>query len=430
MFYRKTPQMTAPSAQHSISSCNAFSRFFCLTLLFFFAASLKSAELYKWKDENGTVHYSEKPPENHSAETLILDQSSSFKPIPVASPVPVKSNDTIRHLLLVSPENFWNNANNQLKITYYFGGDCVSPTTKAIQNIKRNHKFLLPSYNAVGIAASTVFRQLNYPITTTNKSINSLNLSKFNDSLLLYIEPVSLDYDVCAKQIKQKYRGNKGISLSASPDDFSSANFKNRRAVISLKWTIIDARSKQQIFQGTTFGSANHWNQDNADVRIKTIRQAIQNATTNLLADENLINKVRSRGPSLEVPSKDLLGEITETLSDKLVPNAMKKAHFANILVKTAPLKSMVVEYYMLEGRWPATPSLIGLNPKALTDSYIDAIEFDVDGTIIVSVNEKHFSKPGVILLKPQESLGGINIEWVCLSDLDERFYGHQCNAL
>ncbi len=92
----------------------------------------------------------------------------------------------------------------------------------------------------------------------------------------------------------------------------------------------------------------------------------------------------------------------------------------------------MVVEYYSLQGEWPENVNAIGLDSHSLSSEfYIDAVEIDVDDTIIISVNEERFSKSGVILLKPKQSMGGLNIDWTCLTDLDKDYYDERnCQSL
>ena len=125
-----------------------------------------AGELYKWTDENGVVHYSEKPPENKAVETLNINQGTKFKAVPVEKPITIEPTQALRHILLVKPEFFWEQANNNLKVTYYFGGDCVSPSTTTVKEAQQNHQSLFPSYGTLSTLASKTFRSFNYNFTT------------------------------------------------------------------------------------------------------------------------------------------------------------------------------------------------------------------------------------------------------------------------
>lgn len=51
--------------------------FYLLLILFFFTSGVSMAEIYKWTDVNGKVHFSDKPPPNENAETIDEQRLSS-----------------------------------------------------------------------------------------------------------------------------------------------------------------------------------------------------------------------------------------------------------------------------------------------------------------------------------------------------------------
>lgn len=392
-----------------------------------------SGELYKWKDEKGVVHYSEKPPENQKAEALSLDKGANFKPVTVNQPILMDPTQALRHILLVKPESFWDKNSANSKITYYFGGDCVSPSNTTIREARQFHSSLFPNYSTISNLAHKTFRSFNYNFTSTSIAKRKLNARRFKDSVLMYIEPISLDYSVCAKDIKNMYKRDKRISVASSPKDFSPSQYKNRRAIIGIQWTLVDSKTNSQLFQGTSFGSADHWHQDVSYLKVKTIREAFVNAAKNLMANEKFVENIIKADQVKKTRTKKKKERgFLDSISDFFVSDAVKKTHFANVLVKASPLKTMVVEYYMSEGEWPVSASTLGLEVSSLTsESYIDAIEFEVDGTIVISVSEEKFSEPGVILLKPTQVMSGLNIEWTCLTDVDSDYYDeHVCQSL
>jgi len=56
--------------------------FYLLLMLFFCTSSMSMAEIYKWTDANGKVHFSDKPPANKNVETIdeqrLASRASSY----------------------------------------------------------------------------------------------------------------------------------------------------------------------------------------------------------------------------------------------------------------------------------------------------------------------------------------------------------------
>jgi len=51
-----------------------------LTVLFLCSASLAFGEIYKWKDENGTLHFSDKPVNGKNVEAYVPEELNTAKP--------------------------------------------------------------------------------------------------------------------------------------------------------------------------------------------------------------------------------------------------------------------------------------------------------------------------------------------------------------
>jgi len=58
-------------------------RWICLALLLTFSTSAVATELWRWVDENGVVHYSDRP--HPGAERIELQKVQSFTPPPIAT---------------------------------------------------------------------------------------------------------------------------------------------------------------------------------------------------------------------------------------------------------------------------------------------------------------------------------------------------------
>ena len=87
-----------------------------ILLIFLLLPLIVHANIYKWVDEKGTVHFSDQP--NPDAEVVILPETQTYKPIPEVNPelpevAPPKKTFSYESVLITQPKNKETINNNQ-----------------------------------------------------------------------------------------------------------------------------------------------------------------------------------------------------------------------------------------------------------------------------------------------------------------------------
>lgn len=400
---------------------------------------LDASEIYKWTDKEGKIHFSQKKPkQSTSLESLKANNNNAFKGVALLKPIKNSISINLRHILVVRPDLFWRlKTSNKKAITYYFGGDCVSPVKKSFIDMKAHQTYLLPR----------VLSLIDYivkPIVKLNYSVSSSRLKPLKDNTARYEQPLILEfllddikYDLCATNLSRQYRGHLKLNSGSDPFDFSDSEYKRRRAVIKIKWRLMEPNSGKVLFNGSTSGSANDWNADIQKFKLNTIKTAMENATSNLFADPNFVKSLtpKSGFKHKMLKSKDTSKVIEnksfDSISDLFNSNAIKKAEFVKVLSRISPLKIMVTEYYMMENEWPLRLSDIAVTRVGLFDeNTVSSVEFDYDGSIVLTLDSQKFGSNAKLSLTPKYHESGGRVEWRCLTSLEKEYYGQFCNGM
>lgn len=394
-----------------------------------------AGELYKWKDENGVVHYSEKKPEHlQKVEALEIENAGQFKPAELLPGIKRPTDVDGRHIVLLINEDFWSLNDPQKKIaTYYFGGDCVSPTTASFQKIKDLHPQLFPRANDLAYEMENTIYKLNYSVSKSRVRPLKNNIARYDNALLLKWQLQNVDYHLCLFNL-QKYNKNKRIRMGFDPFKYSPGDFNRRRATLTINWTLEDGLSGNVLYQTQTSGSADFWDRNNHKFKLKAVKTALQNATSNLFAQPEFFAKV-TQLPSVKsrvaVKLKKLDTGLFESLANTLSSNAKNKAEFARVISSIQPLKAMIAEYYMMNDSWPKQLEDLRISNSQLIDpSYIKRVELDYNGTILIWLDEKRFAKDAAILIKPDIGAGNFRINWQCKTNLSDNYYDDYCESI
>lgn len=415
-------------------------RSFIQSIFIFLSASssvINAGELYKWKDKNGVVHYSEKKPEHlQNVESVDIKGDRQFQPVPTLLGIKRPENLDSRHIVLLREEDFWQLEQPNKKIaTYYFGGDCVSPSTASFQKMKDNHRLLFPRVSSLVDWVEEKIYKLNYAVSESRKRPLKNNVARHDNALVLKWKLVNIDYHLCLFNLR-KYNKNKRIRMGFDPFKYSESDYNRRRATLTISWTLEDGLSGKVLYQTETSGSADFWVRDIHKYRLKTIKESLQNATNNLFAQENFISivmgvpKTANSAPAAQ-KLKKLDGGLLNSITNVLSSNAQKKSEFARAISSVQPLKAMIMEYYLSQDSWPRDFSEMGLSQSQLRDpTYVQRFELDYNGTIVIWLDEKRFTKDAAILIQPNVKPGALQIRWSCKTNLDNSYYGSYCQGL
>ncbi len=406
-------------------------------LSLFSTGQLLSGEIYKWKDKNGKIHYSEKKPENtDSVESVDADHDKAFNPVKTSQGINNSQQNNQRHIVVVRPDNFWQLTNPQQRTTaYYFGGDCVSPISASFLEMQENHQSLLPrNNNVIDYVVDSIYR-LNYSVSSSMKKPLYNNLARFEDPVVLRFRLENLVYHLCVENLRRQYRNHKKIQAGSNPFDFSISEFRKRRATVTLGWTLHDASSGKQLYQGTTAGSADYWDKDVIKFRLRVIKKAIENATSNLLSERNFIEQLLpssnwGKSKKIAIPKRKDKG-LLDSIGDIFASNAVRKTEFAKVIAATSPLKIMLTEYYMAQGSWPKSLTDIQVSRTELfAQNSVENVQIDYDGAIVLSLDSQKFGDDATVSLQPEVFLGGGRIDWQCITNLDESYHGRFCKSV
>ena len=415
-----------------------YSRFVVLILLIKVASiELSAAELYKWKDEKGVTHFSEKKPDNiNSVEALALEQGKVFNDV-VQLAAMVKPDDLAnRHIVVLQSDSFWNLSNLEKKTTsYYFGGDCVSPSTTSFQAMKDNHSQFLKQEKFIIDTIKKEIRRFNYSSSVSRKQPLKRNLARHEAPVVLRVSLADFEFHACVTNLKRRYNRYKKTHTGDEPFEYSPGDFDRRRARLSLSWQLEDGDTGEKIFSGMTSGSANHWDRDVHKYRLKTIRDAVKSATANLLADEAFVKLVTSINDKVALqpkafPKRSKPG-FFQSLSDAFSSKAKRRSSFARVLGDTSILKTSISEFYANQGEWPKTLNDLGFSKVDVIDhEYVSDVEIDYDGAIVLELAAGQFEDNAMLSLRPKVSMGGAKISWKCLTNLDDSYYADYCSQV
>jgi hypothetical protein len=395
-------------------------------------------EIYKWRDKDGKLHYSEKKPEIEQ-EVRSLDVNSGKKFVEVENDKPLRSTiANSRHIVIVRPENFWDISQpSKMTTSYFLGGDCVSGVSVSFQDMKDNHPYILPRMNQLVDYVIKPIQQLDYSVSSSNKSPLARNLARYEDPLVLRFDYSALQLHLCLFNLKQRTRTNGKKRVRSEPFDFSVSDYNRRRANMEVSWRLEDPNTRSVLYQSTTSGSANYWLRDIHKYKLKVFKEAFKNSTNNLFADPKFIQllnpsekRARKSPKKIAIPKLKERG-LFESLQNQLASNTQKKSKFANVLASVSPLKMMTVEYYLSRDEWPKRLSDIGVTRTGMfDDQYVKDIQFDFDGSIVLSLDENEFEENAMLSLQPRMPAGGVRIDWQCLTNLDSSYYGDICSTV
>ncbi len=110
----------------------------------------------------------------------------------------------------------------------------------------------------------------------------------------------------------------------------------------------------------------------------------------------------------------------------------LQQANLTQALSALTAVKLMVTEYYLVNGRWPASLRDLGFEPRSMHNRQIREVEILPGGGIRALLDEL-FGPRKRLTLRPQEAMGGTQLEWSCSVNLPaqtlSRMYGLSCTA-
>ncbi|MDH5473201.1 MAG: pilin [Gammaproteobacteria bacterium] len=101
----------------------------------------------------------------------------------------------------------------------------------------------------------------------------------------------------------------------------------------------------------------------------------------------------------------------------------VQAAKLANIMAMITPVRMHVMQFYNMNGDWPANLGDVGLDTDTMTDGEnIETVKLDKNGEIRVLLT-KAYGNGKFISLKPRSIMGGTNIKWDCSTNLNKKSF-------
>ncbi|WP_449521805.1 DUF4124 domain-containing protein [Cellvibrio sp.] len=393
------------------------------------------AEIYKWTDAQGKVHYSDKKiADSAQAQNLNLGTMPAAKPVDTLSAKRYHNTRPSLYLLrselaleqltsLRTPDNF---------AYFYFGGDCVSPTAVSYAEYIKRYKKSLPESDDLYRDEGRIFEQYNFRTQNALYALNNPTRSldeEGNPPLKLQIEIIDMRINACTQRLQK-------ATISGNLDKISGYNFEKANVWLQTRFTISNSTDDVVLLNIITEGSANEVDGYQGNIsRLTTAayEQAINNLIANqkfseLLTPKSKIQKINipESKPTEPTETSGLLSRLTE----KFQLNSVKKSRVAEALSLVNPVRISIVQYYADTGKWPNSFADINLNASELQQKdLIDSAELRLGAVLHLRLANSTFGENEVLQLIPKPIMSGQSIDWDCRTSLDKAFWVGDCQG-
>ena len=393
-----------------------------LLLLILFTAPLGvQAELFKWVDENGKIHYSDKKPDDTVQSKVIGDRSDSQNQSLTDSgsrPIIRPYEKTARKLHLLNTQYVWKretevNRSNKLG-AYYTGKGCISRGAIRTPEVFIHHKPMIPAESRLTQQISRIINGLDYSSERTEK-YRLLERLKKTGGLSLHSEIIQMNLSSCAPGVSQ---GQRRVEVSRIP----ARRFTKHRVNLEVSWRLKTNRDQDLVYETVTDGGFSGWNQSMP--ASEAIGNALENAVLKLFADADFIARilVDGQGATRKTPSNP-----QPSLGRKYV----LQAYLAKVFTEVNLLKNGSVQHFMMQGEWPDGLSALGYSQSLFNDSETIAyVNLQPDGNIVVELKEM-FGNDKMLTLSPVLDDSGemVMSRWRCSSNLDAAYLPQSCES-
>lgn len=394
------------------------------------------AEIYKWTDAQGKVHYSDKKiADSAQAQDLNLGTMPSAKAVDTLAAQRYQNTRPSLYLLrselaleqltaLRTPSNF---------AYFYFGGDCVSPTAVSYVEYIKRYKKSLPESGDLYREEDRIFDQYNFRTQNARYALNNPKRSldeEGNPPLKLQVDIIDMRINACTQRLQKAI-------ISGNLDKISGYNFEKANVWLQLRITISNYTDDIVLLNTITEGSANEVDGYQGNIsRLTTAayKQAIINLVANqkfaeLLTPKSKIQKITipESQPTTPTTSDGLINR----LADKFQLTSVKKSKLAQALSLVSPIRINIIHYYADTGKWPNNFSDINISASEIQQKgLIDSAELRLGGVLHLRLSASTFGENEVLQLVPKPIMSGQSINWECHTSLDKALWVGDCMGM
>ncbi len=261
------------------------------------------ADLYKWIDENGKVHYSDKITDKnkgakHKSIDLKKGKTASLNQQMAGKAIIRPYEKTARTLHLLDTVYHWkknSEVGRSFKLgAYHSGKACTSRGAIKIPDVLIHHNNLLPNEKNLTRHAVQVINGLDYQAIRTQR-YELIKKLRQTGGLSLHSEVIELNIQTCAPNA----RYGKAIF---QPEKISSSSFTKNRIKLKVKWQLKSNRDQNLVYTIETRGVYNGWNKHTS--ANKAIQLAIESALVTLFSDRDFINHILVKEDAINLASE------------------------------------------------------------------------------------------------------------------------------
>lgn len=381
------------------------------------------AQLYKWVDENGDVHFSDKAPDDKATSSVVPSEQENQVQYPstpkaTARPIMRSYDKTVYRLHLPDTRYLWKDE-SRIKLPekigiYHVGRACTTRGAIKAPDVFIRHKHLLPSEVDLTNNIKRVIKGLDYEAEYTVSS-QLENRLKRTGGLSLHAEITAMNFKACAPNISDSSR-------LKPVETISPGRFTRSRVRLKVHWQLRANLERDIVYETTTDGEYNGWNQSNSPQR--AIGSALESAVFTLFSDQNFVARLAddkigsAQGASSSEPAE---AQQQSSITDWF----MKRARATQAIVEINSLKVHSIQHHASEGEWPGNLSAIGFNESMFYDSdTIASVSLNSDGSIVAELKES-FGDDKIITLRPE--VNEWRSRWNCSSNLDPAYLPRNC---
>jgi len=340
-----------------------------LTLIFCLLNLPAKAEIYKWVDENGKVHFSDKKPENDKTATKTIKSNNNYNSgsnVKAKTAIPYINSTPAKKIKLDSVELKLKGASyKDIKIGRLMSGDYCS---KKVTDIVWTDGDQFLDANGTGKIFSDEFDRAGYSLSIPGVS------SQHRARLFLKVELTKIRLDRCIdKRNRSKSRNN---------------------IYLKLNWLLEDRLARKQIFKGESEGA---YQTMSLPFRVNGTEQALDRAFA--VAVNNLLAK-----PSfVELLNGEKQNTLKET-SFSNIPVALRYSTTnSSFKSKLKRLQKSTVTVRTTEGH--GSGFLISNNGHILTNAHVVGNE----DRVIVILNDREL-EASVVRVEPIRDVALIKV--------------------
>lgn len=386
------------------------------------------AELYKWVDENGRTHYSDKVRPAAGPGARIVELPADTAPLVAVTPEPATDPLADRQALMRDPS--WQLprivvtatplADTRQDVGVMRAGElCRNIAPLYWPDIRQQRPYLVPDSQQLAGAAARALAQFDYPALEAALA-NALTQQRRSGGPLLQLQPVHLQLDACAPDT---YASQQAYEADA----VTRLNFRRHQLQLTLGWVLTSADGKT-LFTSQTNGKAGNL-QHNGDSN-RVYSAAVEQAVMQLLANpafRTALQQVAATGQPVVTPpaaAADSGWGLSQLFPDNLLPANLQpqtwqhRASLAAILATMSQIKIPMTEYYFSEGEWPTRFEQMQVE---VAPSVQGATLMLQPGGLLVARLPDSFGTGREIHLRGPSDPTVIGAEWTCATNVDER---------